>query len=299
MSDEVELDGHGVRITHPDRVVFPAAGVTKGQVIDYYRRVSQLMLPHLAGRPLVVQRFTSGVDKAGFYQKNTPRHAPEWLHTVELATAEGGTTRYPVVDNAAGLVFLVNYGSVVFHTLLSRADEPGRPVEVIFDLDPSVEDLRMVRDAARHLREILSDLGFEPRVKSSGSRGLHVLVDVIGPADFDLTRHFALTVAEHVVARDPDRFTVEFHKADRGERLFLDVLRNGRAAHAVAPYSLRPRPEAPIAVPLSWDEALAPSFDPRRITIANVFRRLAQVEDPWREARPGAGVALVEALQRL
>lgn len=287
MSEQViEVDGRSVKVTNQDRVLFPEAGVTKGDVVEYYRRVSDWLLPNIAGRPLVVQRFPDGIDAAGFYQKNTPRHAPDWLETVELPTAEGKATRYPVVNDAAGLVFLANYGSVVLHTLLNTAAAPDRPVEVIWDLDPSSDDLGVVRDAARHLREVLEELELSPRVKSSGSRGLHVLIDVAGAADYDLTRAFAVAVAERVVAREPDRFTLEFHKKDRRGRLFLDVLRNGRAAHAVAPYSLRARPEAPVAIPLSWDEALSTDFHPRRITIANVFRRLGQVDDPWADRRP-------------
>jgi bifunctional non-homologous end joining protein LigD len=293
VNDGDDTTARSVEVTHPERVLFPDAGVTKGDVVEYYRRIADLLLPHVAGRPLVVQRFPEGIDKAGFYQKNTPRHAPDWLDTVELRTAEGGSTRYPVVDDEAGLAFLANYGSVVLHTLLNTADEPERPVEVIWDLDPSSDDLDVVRDAARHLRDVLDGLGLRPRVKSSGSRGLHVLVDVVGPADYDLTRAFALAVAEQVVAREPDRFTVAFHKKERRGRLFIDVLRNGRAAHAVAPYSLRARPEAPVAAPLSWDEALSADFHPRRITIANVFRRLGQIDDPWLSRRP-PDVALID-----
>lgn len=286
MSEDLDIAGRAVRITHPERVLFPDAGVTKGDVVGYYVRIADLLLPHVAGRPLVVQRFPDGIAKAGFYQKNTPKHAPAWLDTVELATAEGGSTRYPVVHDAAGLAFLANYGSVVLHTLLNTAHEPERPIEVIWDLDPSSDDLGVVRDAARHLRDVLGALGLRPRVKSSGSRGLHVLVDVTGPADYDLSRAFALAIAERVVEREPDRFTVAFHKKERAGRLFIDVLRNGRAAHAVAPYSLRARPEAPVAVPLSWDEALSSDFHPRRITIANVFRRLGQRDDPWLDRQP-------------
>lgn len=298
MSDEVEIDGRSVRVTHPERVLFPEAGATKGDVVAYYVRIAELLLPHVAGRPLVVQRFPEGIAKQGFYQKNTPKHAPDWLDTVELATAEGGSTRYPVVRDAAGLAFLANYGSVVLHTLLNTAAEPDRPVEVIWDLDPSSDDLDVVRDAARHLRDLLDELGLRPRVKSSGSRGLHVLVDVAGPADYELSRAFAVAVAERVVEREPDRFTLEFHKKERKGRLFLDVLRNGRASHAVAPYSLRARPEAPVAVPLTWDEALSSDFHPRRITLANVFRRLGQVDDPWLDRQP-PDVALRDALAAL
>lgn len=295
---ELEAAGRTLKVTNADRVVFPEVGVTKGDVVTYYHRISELLLPHVAGRPLVIQRFPHGISEAGFYQKNTPRHAPDWLETVELATAEGGTTRYPVVTDAAGLVYLANQGSVVLHTLLSTAASPDRPVEVIFDLDPSSDDLAVVRDAARHLRDVLEGLGLHPRVKSSGSRGLHVLVDVLGPADFELSRHFALVVAQLVVEREPDRFTTEFHKVDRRGRLFLDVLRNGRAAHAVAPYSLRARPTAPVAVPLRWDEALSTDFAPGRVTIANIFRRLAQITDPWAD-HPAPELTLVDALRQL
>lgn len=291
-------DDRTIEISNADRVLFPEIGATKGDVARYYQRIAPRLLPHLADRPLVVQRFTQPVDEGGFYQKNTPPHAPPWLRTVEVPTAEGGTTRYPLVDDEAGLLFLANQGSVVLHTLLDAATALDRPVEVIFDLDPADDDLAPVRDAARHLREILDDLGLPPRVKSSGSRGLHLHVDVTGPADFELSRAFSLAVAEEVARREPDRFTVAFRKSDRRGRLFLDVFRNGRAAHAVAPYSLRARPEAPVAVPLSWDEALSADFHPRRITIGNVFRRLGQVEDPW-AGWPPPQVTLAQALDRL
>jgi bifunctional non-homologous end joining protein LigD len=287
-------DGREVEVSNPDRILFPAVGVTKGEVVAYYRRVAPLMLPQLRGRPVVVERFTDRIDRGGFYQRNVPAHAPDWLRRVERSTADGGVTRYPLVDDAAGLAFLANQGAVVVHTLLDGEDAPDHPVELLFDLDPAGDDDReAVRDAARLLRAELDELGLAPRVKSSGSRGLHLHCEVVGPADFDLSREVAMAVAERVVARHPDRFTVAFHKAERRGRLFIDVLRNGRAAHAVAPYSLRARPEAPIAVPLSWDEALSPDFRPRRITLANVFRRLGQVGDVW-AGHPKATVPLAE-----
>ena len=169
---------------------------------------------------------------------------------------------------------------------------------MIFDLDPSSDDLAPVRAAAAELRSVLDDLGLAPRVKSTGSRGLHVVVDVIddGEVGFDLTSTFARRVAEIVSERGD--FTLEFRKNQRAGRLFLDIFRNGPASHAVAPYSLRPIAGAPVAVPLDWDEALSADFHPRRITIANVFRRLAQKTDPWAEPpRPTSTIA--DALARL
>ena len=280
-----------IPLSNPDKVFFPEAGITKGEVVDYYERIADHLLPHVAGRPLVLQRFPDGIEGGGFYQKNTPDHVPDWIERVEIATADGGTTTYSVITDRDGLVYLADQAALVLHTLLAAAGGPDRPIEVVFDLDPASDELRPVRDAARELRTVLTDLGLAPRVKSSGSRGLHVVVDVIDDEpDFELTRGFARDVAELVAGRG--EFTLEQRRAQRDGRLFLDTLRNARAAHAVAPYSLRARAEAPIAAPLDWDEALSTRFHPRRITISNVFRRLGQREDPWADPdRPTRTIA--------
>lgn len=297
--------GRTIELSNLDKMYFPGGEVSgggdpisKGDVVDYYERIAEQMLAHVAGRPLVLQRFPDGIDEFGFYQKNTPDHVPDWIERVEVATADGGSTRYPVVDDAAGIVYFANQGAIVFHTLLAGADAPMSPVEVIFDLDPSSDDLAPVRAAAAELRSVLDDLGLAPRVKSTGSRGLHVVVDVIddGEVGFDLTSTFARRVAEIVSERGD--FTLEFRKDQRASRLFLDIFRNGPASHAVAPYSLRPIAGAPVAAPLDWDEALAADFGPRRITIANIFRRLGQKTDPWADPpRPTSTIA--DALGRL
>lgn len=307
MSSERTVAGRTIELSHLDKVYFddrharagtPAGVITKGEVVDYYERIAEQMLPHVAGRPLVLQRFPDGIDGPGFYQKNTPDHVPDWIERVDIATADGGTTRYPVIDDAAGLVYFANQGTLVFHTLLAEAQAPMHPVEVIFDLDPSTDELGPVRSAASELRKVLDELGLAPRVKSSGSRGLHIVIDVIDEGDvrFDLTREFARRVAEVVTERG--EFTLEHRKAKRDDRLFLDILRNAPASHAVAPYSIRPIEGAPIAAPLDWDEALGSTFRPQRITIANVFRRLAQKPDPWTDP-PLPGTTIAEALRRL
>lgn len=181
---------------------------------------------------------------------------------------------------------------MVFHTLLSSAEEPLVPLEVIFDLDPaSPEDIDVVQQAAAELRGVLGDLGLAPRVKSSGSEGLHIVVDVADArADFGLTKQFSRLVAQRVAHSGP--FTLEHRIARRKGRLFLDVLRNAPAAHAVAPYSLRSIRGAPVAAPLDWDEALGTGFRPQRLTIENIFRRLGQKTDPWADpTRPSRTIA--------
>lgn len=287
------------RLSNPDKVLFPDAGITKRRLADYHRRIADDLLPHVAGRPLVLHRFPDGIDGQSFFQKNTPDHVPEEIERVEIPKADGGSTTYAVIHTADDLVYLADQAAIVLHTLLVRADSPQRPVEVVFDLDPSGDDLDPVRNAARELRDLLSDLELAPRVKSSGSRGLHVIVDVNDEdADFEMTRRFAFDVAE-IVADRLDDVTTEQRKERRRGRLFLDVLRNAPVNHAVAPYSVRALPSAPVAAPLDWNEALSSSFDPQRITLDNVFRRLGQRDDPWASPeRPARTIAAAhEALR--
>lgn len=307
-------------VSNPDKVFFPSIGaaegreahddITKADVVEYYHRIADHLLRHVSGHPLVLERFPDGITGDGFFQKNTPDHVPDSIRRVEIATADGGTTRYAVLDSgdAGDVAYLADQAAIVFHALLGRAEDPDRPVEVIWDLDPSDDDLGPVRHAAGELRGVLDDLGLAPRVKSTGSRGLHVVVDVIDggagpggrgggdPAGYDLTKRFARAVAEEIEPRGP--FTLQQRKDRREGALFLDVLRNSAANHAVAPYSLRPLPEAPVAAPLTWDEALSASFHPRRVTLRNVFRRLGQTADPWADP-PAPTTTIADALATL
>jgi bifunctional non-homologous end joining protein LigD len=288
----------GVETTHPDRVLFPedpgvrggpGKAVTKRDAVDYYRRVAPVMVRHLRGRPLMLERYPEGINGPGFYQKEASAHFPAWIHRVEVPK-EGGTVTHVVCDDEEALVYLANQGCLTFHAWLSRADRIYHPDQLIFDLDPPPGAFDTVRAAARHLREILDRLELVPFVKTTGSRGLHVVVPLDRSATFDETRAFARDVAALLVAGDPGRLTTEVRKAKRGGRVFVDVLRNGYAQTAVAPYSLRARPGAPVATPLDWDELGQRRLDPARYTVRNLFRRLGRKPDPWldmaHQARP-------------
>lgn len=276
---ELEVDGRELSISNPQKLLFPADGITKAQVIRYYERIAPRLVHHSAGRPVALHRFPDGIDAGGFFQKQVGKHFPDWIPRVELETREGSTT-FVVIEDAATVVYLAGQGVLVLHTLFSRAEAPHRPVEVMVDLDPSTPDRGPVRDAAGRLRELFADRGHEARVKSSGSRGLHVVIDVDLP-DFGAARGLALEVSEELVAEAPDDFTLEFYKEKRGDRLLLDINRNAYQQHAVAPYSLRALPGAPVAAPLEWEEALSAQWDPQRWTITNLFRRLSHRDDPW------------------
>jgi len=276
----LEVAGRTVEVSKPDKVLFPDAGFTKLDLARYHERVAPLMLPQLAERPLVVQRFPDGVGADGFYQKDVPDHYPDWIRRVELPKQDGTVTQI-VCEDAATLVYLADQACVTLHVFCSRVDRVRFPDQLVFDLDPSTDDLGPVRSAAALLREACAELGVTAFVKTSGSRGLHVHVPLDRSDDYDEARGLARDLAAAVAERDPDHLTTEQRKERRGDRVFLDILRNAYGQHVVAPYAVRARAEAPVAVPLDWDEATGADFHPRRYTLDNVFRRLSQKSDPW------------------
>jgi bifunctional non-homologous end joining protein LigD len=282
MSDEV-------KITNPDRVLFPRDGITKGELVNYYRRVAETMLPHVADRPLSLQRFPEGVERQGFFQQEASDHFPDWVRRAKVPRRGGGTVEHPVCDDARTLVYLANLAVVTLHTWTSRVAQLEQPDRMIFDLDPPEHaTLREVRDAARRVRDLLEELGLVPFVQTSGSRGFHVVAPLRPSAGFEEVGALAGDAAELLASRDPERLTVERRKAKRGERLFLDTGRNAYAQTAVAPYSVRPKAGAPVATPIDWRELSR--TEPQTYNLGNVPRRLGRKPDPWRsmdeQARP-------------
>lgn len=267
-----------VEIGRPDKVLFPDDGITKAELAEYYLGMADVMLPHLRGRPLMLERHPDGIDGERFMQKNVPEYFPDWVHTAELPK-EGGTVTYAVCDDAATLLYLVNQACITLHRFQAKADRPDHPDRLVFDLDPPGGDFEAARDAALALRELLDELELPAAVMTTGSRGLHVLVPLDRRADFDEAREFARSVADLLAARYPDRLTTEARKAARGGRLYLDVQRNGYAQTAVAPYTVRALRGAPVATPLAWPELEDAELNAQRWTLATVGERLK--EDPW------------------
>ena len=275
-----ELASRTIEITHPDRVLFPDDGITKAALAAYHHAVAETLVHHLADRPLMLQRFPSGIGADGFYQKDAGKTTPRWIRTV-TAPKEGGVVRHPVVDDEAALLALSNLGTISFHRWGSRADQLERPDLLIIDLDPSTTDVRAVVRAAEWTRELLEELDLAAYVQVTGSRGLHVVAPLDRSATTEEVRSFADGLAMVLAARHPDELTVEFSKAARGDRLYLDTARNGYAQTSVSPYSVRPRRGAPVATPVTWDELAAPGLRPDGWTIATVPDRLAERGDPW------------------
>jgi bifunctional non-homologous end joining protein LigD len=280
-----------VEVTHPQRVMFPEEGITKGDIVDYYCRVAPVMVPHLRNRPLMLERYRAAVDEGGFFQKEAAGHFPAIIRRVE-APKEGGVVHHPVVDDEDGLIYLANQGCLTFHCWLSDSYRLRRPDRIIVDLDPpaTAGAFSTVRATALRLRKVFEQLGLTAFVQTTGSRGLHVVAPLVPGPDNDEVLAFAHTLAEQLAAEDPGRLTTEFRKAKRGARIYLDVARNGYAQTVVAPYTVRARPGAPVATPLDWDEVRTTRLTPDRWTIGNIFRRLGAKADPWRgmqqQARP-------------
>ena len=273
--------GRTVQVSSVDRPFFPDAGLTKGDLIAYYRDVAEVMVPHLAGRPLNLQRFPNGVNGKGFWQQGASDHFPDWVRTVTVERrGRGGTVDHVVCDDAATIVYLANLATVTFHAWTSTVEHLARPDLVVLDLDPDPDQgLDVVRAAARAVRAACEEIGLVPFVQTSGSRGYHVVMPLVPGPDVEVVRQFADELALLVAARDPGRLSVEWRKVKRDGRLLLDTARNGYAQTLVAPYSVRPRPEAPVATPIDWDEL--GRVEPRSYTLTNLRRRLARKPDPW------------------
>ncbi|MFJ9852464.1 non-homologous end-joining DNA ligase [Streptomyces sp. NPDC101150] len=297
-TDTVRAGRHTVQLHRPDKVLFPDDGFTKADVVDYYGRVAAAMVPQLRGRPLMLERLPEGLGGPQFMQKDTPEHYPDWIRRAEVAK-EGGTVTHTVCDDKATLLFLADQACLTLHRWLSRADRPDTPDRLVFDLVPPGDDFESVREAARWLTELLDELGLPAVLMTTGSKGLHVTVPLDGHSDFDASRGFAQQVAEVLAARHPDRLTTAVRKKARGNRLYLDVQRNAYAQTAVAPWSIRPKPGAPVATPISRRQLADRELTARSWSLKDVAGVLEQLRSrPWSGA-PGRGRSLRAARKRL
>ncbi len=273
----------GVRLTHPDRTLYPEDGVTKLDLAQYYRAVADWALPHLAHRPLTLVRCPGGRGKPCFYQKHLGKGAPAAIGHVDVP--EGGKTEaYPVIDDLAGLIGLVQMDVIEIHPSGATADKLETPDRVTFDLDPD-EGLPWLRvtEAAIAIREALLAIGLRSFAKTTGGKGLHVVVPLQPKLGWDEVKAFTKWVADRFVAQSPELFTANMAKRARHGRIYIDYLRNSRGATAVGAYSPRARPGAPVSTPLFWEE-VEKSVRPDGFTVATVPRRLAAIEsDPWAE----------------
>ncbi len=280
--DAIEIDGHIIEITSPDKVMVPATkALTKRDLVRYYAEMAAWSLPYLRGRPLTMQRFPEGITDKGFYQQQIPANFPPWIHRVELNKKDGVVT-HVVCDDAATLAYLASQGCITPHVWLSLAKHRQYPDRLIFDLDPPDGNFESVRLVATVVRELLGELGLSSSAMTTGSRGLHLLTALDGRANFTTTRSFAKDVAAVLERRHPDLVTTAAHLAMRDNKLYVDVSRNSYAQSSVAPYSIRAIEGAPVATPLSWSELEDRSLNARSYHAGNIKGRLQSLGDPWK-----------------
>jgi bifunctional non-homologous end joining protein LigD len=286
-----KASGGDVELTHSERVMFPDAGLTKGDLFDFYRRVAPKLLPHLRDRPMTLERLPAGVGGGAkaphFWQKHTPAHYPDWIARIRLPSERGEPVEYVLVNDEAALLYLVNQGTITFHPFLSRVGSLDSPDYVLFDVDPHQSTFANAVAVAKALREELEKRGVEALVKTSGKSGLHVVTPWKSSGGYDEARAWALGIAEAVAARLPDVATTERNIKKRGRRVYVDVMQNARGHHVVPPYVVRATPTATVSMPLDWKELTA-KLDPAKFTIATAPARL-KGKDPMLALLKGSG----------
>jgi bifunctional non-homologous end joining protein LigD len=267
-------------ITHPEKVLFPDDGITKGELAAYYEAIAPIMLPHIRARPVTMERYPAGIGKEGFFHKSVSKGFPAWLERVDVPK-HGGTVHYPLVTDTRSLLWMANQNCITMHVFVSRVPDLNHPDICVFDLDPLQDEPDVLRAAALGLRDFLSELGLMSWVKTSGSKGFHIVVPLDGEADTGKVAGFAHAVGRALVQRDPEHLTQEFSKADRGGRIYVDTGRNEFSATFAAAYAVRAKQGAPVSAPCTWQELERGEVGPRTFTLRTMADRIADVGDPW------------------
>lgn len=281
---KLKIGRYIVETSNESKIFFPKNNYTKGDLIEYYKKIADTMVPHIKDRPISMVRYPNGVKQDGFYQKDAPDYFPDWIARFEVEKKADGVTTYVMVNNNATLVYLANQGCITPHIWLSKKDKPKRPDMLVFDIDPpDTKSFDKVRHAALLLKEILEQEDLTPFVKTTGSKGLHVAVPLIRTVNFDLARSYGQEIAQKVIKQEPKKFTLEFKKEKRDNKVLIDIFRNAFAQTMVAPFGVRPKEGAPISMPIKWDEVHSKKLTSNQYTIKNAFEYLKKYGDQWED----------------
>lgn len=278
----VIIDGHEIELSNLDKILFPKSGLTKQDLISYYKDVAARALPFYKNRPLTMVRCPDGIDHQNFMQKEAPSYLPNWIDRYTM-TKKDGHVRHVLVNNQATFVYLANQACISFHLALSCANKIHNPRLLLFDIDPSCEDMTLLKGVLKKVKELLDGLGLRGFLQTTGSRGFHVCVPLKPIHTFDQTHEFAKLFAQHLVQLYPQEMTTAQSKAKREQRVFIDYARNSYGLNAIGPYSVRPKEKAPIATPLHWEELDNKTIHPQTFNMTNIFQRLSNLNDPWKD----------------
>jgi bifunctional non-homologous end joining protein LigD len=284
-------------ITHPEKVLFPDDGITKGELAAYYEAIAPVMLPHLAGRPLTMERYPGGIGSQGFWQKDVSKGFPDWLERVEVPKKDG-VVHHPVVTDLRSLLWTANQNTITHHVWTSRVPDLKYPDICVFDLDPSTDDVASVRAAAIGLRDLLEELTLPSWIKTTGSKGFHIVVPLDGKTPMGQAARFVAAVGRLFVSLAPESLTQEFSKVDRRGRIYVDTGRNGYHSTFAAAYTVRAKRGAPVSAPCTWKEVERGEVEPGTFTVQNIVDRIARVGDVWADMRR-RGKSLKRPMEKL
>lgn len=288
-----------ISVSSPSREVWPAAGITKRDLVDYILAVSEPFLRANGHRPVSLERYRDGIDGESFFSKNLPKGTPDYVDAVTVTYNSGRSHPQVVLTEPAALVWAVQMNTVVFHPWASLAADPDRPVELRIDLDPQPgTDFSDAAAVAPLMREVLAEAGLDSWIKTSGNRGIHLFCPIEPTHEFLDVRHAAIAAGRELARREPERVTMNWWKEERGQRIFVDFNQTNRDRTMAGAYSPRALPDATVATPITWDEL--PTVDPHAFTVRTVPRRLAEIGDPWEHIarNPGRIDTLLEWWQR-
>lgn len=284
---EITTGGRTVAVSNPDKLLFPQSGISKGDLARYYQRIGETMLPYVRDRPITLVRHPQGIQSKGFFQKNTPDHYPDWIPRVELDKKDG-VVRHCVIDQPAALVYFAQQNVITPHMGLARVASLDAPDLFVIDLDPSDADFDRIRLVANGVREALERAGLVVFIQLTGSKGIHVVAPLAGSPSWGDVQRFGRALATLLLERYADHLTMEFSKAERGGRIYLDMGRNNYQATIAAPYAVRAFEGAPVVAPIDWDELEDADLTARRYDIVSIFDRLETRGDPWAELAASA-----------
>ncbi|HEX4068662.1 MAG TPA: non-homologous end-joining DNA ligase [Candidatus Babeliales bacterium] len=296
----IKIGRYTVETSNTDKVLFGKSGITKGELIDYYNYIAPTMLHHCNKHPISMKRYPNGIHHEGFFQKEAGAYFPDWITRVSVPKEHDGVVNTVVIDKTATIVYLANQACITPHIWLSRADKLTKPDRMIFDLDPSGKKFSFadVQRVAQEIKKILDACDLPTFYMLTGSRGAHIIVPLKRIHTFDQTREFARDIATLLAHKFPKLITTEMSKQKRGNRIFVDWLRNGFGATAVAPYAVRAREGAPVAVPITWKELMSTQMDSQKYNIKNIAKHMKKAGDIWQGMEKHA-VSLTKARKKL
>ena len=279
-----------VKLSHPEKVLFPEDGITKADLAEYYGSVAEVMLPHVRDRPLNLWRWNQGIGGRLVVQQDIPKGAPDWVQRVETPRRKGGSIEHVLCQDADTLRWLANQNCITPHVWSARRDRLDRPDHIVFDFDPEAgSDFTLVREGALLAGEALRELGLEPFAMVTGSKGIHVIAPIKRTREAPWVRERAGEIGVEIAGRSPDTLTTEWRKEKRDGKILVDTARNTYGQTVVAPYAVRAIAGAPVATPLVWEELTDAKLSARSWTLRTVAARLEEKGDPWADISGHAG----------